>query len=175
MLSAWKKILDAVPNSRLLLKNIVLDTDDGKTFVANRLKNCGIDVARVEMRGYTANVTAEYADMDIALDTFPYTGGVTTCEALFMGVPLVSLYGDTHGTRIGYSILKNIGLDVLAVDNLDDYVAHAVELANDWNLLADLRKNLRGIMKRSPLMDSVNYVRAIETAFVTILNAERTA
>ena len=173
MLSAWKKILDAVPNSRLLLKHRIFDTDDGKNFVANRLKNCGIDVARVEMRGYTANVTVEYADMDIALDTFPYTGGVTTCEALYMGVPVVSLYGNRHGTRFGLSILKNIGLDVLAVDNLDDYVARAVELANDWNWLADLRKNLRGMMKHSPLMNSANYVHAVEMAFAAILDAER--
>ena len=151
ILSAWKKILDAVPNSRLLLKHKIFDTADGKNFV------------------YTANVIAEYADMDIALDTFPYTGGVTTCEALYMGVPVISLYGLRHGTRFGLSILKNIGLDVLAVNSVDDYVARAIELAGDWELLTDLRKNLRGMMKCSPLMNSSNYVRAVETAFQKIL------
>ena len=173
ILGAWKKILDVVPNSRLLLKHKIFNTDDGKNFVAERLKSFGIDIERVEMRGYTANAIAEYADMDIALDTFPYNGGITTCEALFMGVPVISLYGDIHGTRISYSLLKNIGLDVLAVNSVDDYISRAVTLADDWELLTDLRKNMRGIMERSPLMDSANYVKSIERAFIEILNAER--
>ena len=173
ILVVWKKILDAVPNSRLLLKNIVLDANDGKIFVAERLKSFGIDIERVEMRGYTETHLSDYNDMDIALDTFPYTGGLTTCEALYMGVPVISLYGDIHGTRISYSLLKNIGLDVLAVNSVDDYISRAVTLANDWELLTYLRKNLRGMMERSPLMDSANYVRAIEKVFIEILNAER--
>ena len=173
ILRAWKKILDAVPNSRLLLKHKIFNTSDGRNFVGERLKNFGIDVARVDMRGYTANHLADYADVDIALDTFPYTGGVTTCEALYMGVPVVSLYGTRHGTRFGLSMLKNVGLDVLAVDNVNDYIQRAVMLAGDWNLLNDLRKNLRGMMERSPLMDSASYVRAVEKAFKIILYSER--
>ena len=175
MLSTWKKILDAVPNSRLLLKNKVLDTDDGKTFVRERLKSLGIDVARVELRGYSKIHPLDYNDMDIALDTFPYTGCVTTCDALYMGVPVVSLYGKTHGTRISYSILKNIGLDALAVDSIDDYIAQAVELANDWNFLTVLRKSLRDMMERSPIMNPANYLREVEKVFITILNNERIA
>ena len=162
-----------MPNSRLLLKQKIFDTNDGKTFVANRLKSFGIDVERVEMRGYSKDHLRDYNDVDIALDTFPYTGGITTCEALYMGVPVVSLYGNIHGTRISYSILKNVGLDALAVDSIDDYVAIAVGLSKNWDLLTQLRKNLRGMMESSPLMDSANYVRAIEKAFITILDAER--
>ncbi|MBQ7454117.1 MAG: hypothetical protein IJS69_03595 [Selenomonadaceae bacterium] len=169
ILSAWKKILDAVPESRLLLKHRIFNTDDGKNFVGERLKFFGIDPARVDMRPYTENHVVDYNDVDIALDTFPYTGGVTTCETLYMGIPVVSLYGDRHGTRFGLSILKNVGLDELAVDNLDDYVKRAIELAGDRELLTLLRKNLRGMMKRSPLMNSKNYVRAMENVFVMIL------
>ena len=169
ILSAWKKILDAVPNSRLILKNFIFNTEDGRDFVGNRLKTVGIDTSRVELRGLTEKYLHEYSGVDIALDTFPYNGGVTTCEALFMGVPVVSLYGDRHGTRFGLSILKNVGLEELAVNSYDEYINRAVALAGDWELLKILRKNLRGMMKKSPLMDSENYLREIETAFIKIL------
>ena len=175
ILIAWKKILDAVPSSRLLLKHTIFDTVDGRQFVSERLKNFDIDTARVDMRGYTANHAADYADVDIALDTFPYTGGVTTCEALYMGVPVISLYGGRHGTRFGLSILSNVGLDGLAVDNINDYINRAVALAGDWNLLDALRKNLRGMMKNSPLMNATNYVREVGAALIAILDAERNA
>jgi len=169
ILRAWKKILDAVPDSRLILKHKIFNRSDGRDFVSGRLKKFGFDLRRVEMRGYTANHLAEYADVDIALDTFPYTGGVTTCEALYMGVPVVSLYGDRHGTRFGLSILTNVGLEALAVDSFDAYVERAVALAGDWELLQVLRTNLRGMMKKSPLMDSAGYARAVGEAFITIL------
>ena len=172
-LTVWKKILDSVPASRLILKNKTLNTDDGKEFVGNRLKKIGIDVERVELRGTTGNYLREYDDVDIALDTFPYTGGVTTCEALYMGVPVISLYGERHGTRFGLSMLKNVGLDELAVNSYDEYINRAVGLANDKELLKILRRNLRGMMKKSPLMDSKNYLREIEEAFIKILRAER--
>ena len=173
ILTAWKKILDAVPNSRLILKNFILNNDDGKNFVVNRLKNVYIDTSRVELRGQTANHPADYNDVDIALDTFPYTGCVTTCEALFMGVPVVSLHGDRMGTRVGLSILKNIGLEELAVNSYDEYINRAVSLAGDWELLKILRKNLRGMMTKSPLMDAKNYLREVETAFKKILRDAR--
>ena len=174
ILRAWKKILDAVPASRLLLKHQIFNTSDGRNFVGERLRSFGFDLARVEMRPFTTNQPlAEYADMDIALDTFPYTGGVTTCEALYMGVPVVSLYGERHGSRFGLSILKNVGLEELAVATYDEYVARAVMLAGDWELLTLLRKNLRGMMKKSPLMDSELYLGEIQAAFVKILDEQK--
>jgi len=173
ILFAWSKILQLVPQSRLLLKHRIFNTEDGRQFVSNRLQRHGIDPARLEMRPFTANHAADYADVDIALDTFPYTGGVTTCEALFMGVPVVSMYGNRHGTRFGLSILSNVGLSDLAVGSLGDYIRRAVSLTGDWQRLVDLRKNLRGMMKRSPLMNSTAYVRAVEAAFRIILHDEK--
>ena len=174
ILIAWKKILDAVPESRLILKHKIFNTSDGKIFVSERLKNFEFDLAQIEMRGFSnENHLVEYGDIDIALDTFPYTGGVTTCEALYMGVPVISLYGARHGSRFGLSILKNIGLDELAVDSYDEYINRAVALAGDWKLLTILRKNLRPIMKKSPLMNSESYLREIQGAFIKILNDER--
>lgn len=169
ILKTWKKILDAVPNSRLLLKTRIFNTEDGEIFVRNRLERFGFDISRVEMRKSSSDYLREYNDVDIALDTFPYTGGITTCEALYMGVPVVSLYGERHGSRFGLSILKNIGLDNLAVSSYDDYVKMATALAGDWELLSIWRKNLRDMMKNSPLMDSKIYIKDIEDAFIKIL------
>lgn len=87
-----------------------------------------------------------------------------------MGVPVISLYGDRHGTRFGLSILANIGLPELAAATYDDYVQRATALAGDADLLRLLRKNLRGMMRRSQLMDAQGYVREVEAAFVKILN-----
>ena len=174
ILITWKRILDAVPNSRLLLKHKIFINNDGREFVSERMKSFGFDLSRVEMRGFSdKHYLVEYGDMDIALDTFPYTGGVTTCEALYMGVPVVSLYGSRHGTRFGLSILSNVGLDELAVDYYDAYVGRAVMLASDWELLTLLRKNLRMMMKKSPLMDSASYIREVEQAFIEVLNEAR--
>ena len=173
MLVTWKKILDAVPQSRLILKHIVFGNDDGKKFFNERLKSFGFDLDRVEMRPFSNNWIIEYADVDIALDTFPYTGGVTTCEALYMGVPVISLYGSRHGTRFGLSILKNIRLDGFATTSYEGYFNLAVALANDWELLKILRKNLRPMMEKSPLMDSQNYVHEMQNVFVKILNEQK--
>ena len=181
ILSTWKKILDAVPNSRLIFKHTIFDTADGKNFVCERLKNLGLDLSRVEMRSANYKWRSDskniwlydYDDIDIALDTFPYTGGVTTCEALYMGVPVISLYGGRHGSRFGLSILSNVGLGELAVDSYDEYIKRAAALAGDWELLTILRKNLRTMMKKSPLMDAEGYVRDIEKIFVKILSDER--
>lgn len=168
ILNAWQKILDEVPDSRLILKHKIFKTTDGRDFVRERLRNCGVDLSRVEMRPYSANHLLEYGDVDIALDTFPYVGGVTTCEALYMGVPVVSLYGDRHGTRFGLSILANVGLGELAVDTYEDYIKRATALAGDWALLRILRKNLRGMMRHSRLMDSTSYVHEVEAVFIKI-------
>ena len=173
MLRAWKKILDAVPDAHLLLKTKTFNTEDGRNFIGRQLEELGFDLGRVEMRGISNTWLAEYANVDIALDTFPYTGGVTTCEALYMGVPVVSLYGARHGSRFGLSILKNIGLEELAVASYDEYIARAVMLANDWELLTLLRRNLRTMMKNSPLMDSELYLREIQAAFRKILDEQK--
>ena len=90
-----------------------------------------------------------------------------------MGVPVVSLFGDRFGTRFGLSILNNVGLYELAVDSYEEYVKRAVALANDWELLLILRKNLRTMMKKSPLMNSELYVNDMQDAFEKILNEQK--
>ena len=159
MLETWQKILQRVPKSKLILKHKIFDGDEGKNFVRQRLQRLNFDLNFVELRGFTANYLDEYRDIDIALDTYPYTGGLTTCDALFMGVPVISLYGERHGSRFGYSILNNVGIGELAVKNREDYINLAAALANDFETLSILHKNLRGMMTNSPLMNAKNYVR----------------
>ena len=106
--------------------------------------------------------------MDIALDTYPYPGGGTTCEALYMGVPVVSLYGQRHGSRFGYSLLNNTGLGELAAASEDEYVRIAVTLARDRELLKGLHTSLRQMMQKSSVMNAQGYVREAEEAYEKI-------
>lgn len=168
ILAAWREILSAVPKSRLILKHQIFDNEEGKAFVKERLANLGLDTARIEFRGFTKEYLREYGEIDIALDTFPYAGGLTTCEALYMGVPVISLYGDRHGTRFGLSILKNIGVEELATATLQEYVERAVALAFDKDLLGVLHKNLRRMMQKSHLMNAKEYVSEIEENYLRI-------
>lgn len=107
-------------------------------------------------------------DMDIALDTYPYPGGGTTCEALYMGVPVVSRYGRRHGSRFGYSLLCNTGLEELTAETEEAYVEKAVALAEDEELLAALHRILRDRFASSPVMDAKGYVGEVEAAYERI-------
>ena len=167
MLIAWREILSRVDGSRLLLKN-TWRGDDHVACMTARLKRLGFDMARVDVRQGTWKYMDEYMDIDIALDTYPYTGGGTTCEALYMGVPVVTRYGMRHGSRFGYSLLENVGLDELAAPTLDEYVERAVMLASDRELIAMLHGALRGMMQRSPLMDVKGYIGEVEAAYEKI-------
>ena len=171
VLRVWKRILDRVPTARLLLKADIFDREDSRDYALARVARAGIDLARVEARGVTRDYLAEYGDMDIALDTFPYPGGGTTTDALYMGVPVVTRAGNDHGGRFGRSILMNMGLSELVAETEDAYVERAVALAGDTELLAALRKNLRGMMERSPLMDAQGYREDMAAAYGMVWEA----
>src|SRR5262249_2790960 len=106
--------------------------------------------------------------IDIALDPFPYTGGTTTCDALWMGVPVVSLVGKTGVSRSGLSILSNIGHPEWTADSVDRYIDIATALASDPIRLAEIRRTLREQMRSSPLMDAVGFTRNVESAYRTM-------
>ena len=89
------------------------------------------DLEKIEFRGESVNYLAEYNEVDIALDTYPYVGGGTTCEALYMGTPVITLVGDRPGARFGYSILKNLGLDDCIAASKAEYIEKAVALATN--------------------------------------------
>jgi len=162
MLGLWGRILAQVPNSKLLLKHKLFDNESGRAYTLKRLDKWGIPSNRVELRPFSRDYLRQYGDMDIALDTFPYTGGMTTFEAMYMGVPVVSRYGNSRGQRFGYSMLMNVGLEDMAVDNADDYVYVAATLGNNPDILCDLRLHLREMVKKSPLMDEQEYAIQVE-------------
>ncbi|SDG77926.1 Tetratricopeptide repeat-containing protein [Selenomonas sp. WCT3] len=170
MLLIWKQILEAVPTARLLLKHMLLGEPEGREYTLNRLRALGMPLSRIELRGFSKEYLEQYRDMDIALDTSPYPGGLTTCEALYMGVPVVSLVGNRHGARFGYSFLANIGLSELAAKTERAYCDIAVQLANDTELLGLLHRNLRGMMEKSPLMDVGTYMKDLEDLYEKVID-----
>ena len=168
VLLLWKEILVRVPNSILLLKSSILGNQCCLPSIKSRFEKLGLPLERIKFRPETYPYLHEYNDIDIALDTFPYPGGGTTCDALYMGVPVITLVGNRHGSRFGFSILKNIGLEELAAKSKAEYVNIVVSLANDVELLNGLRKNLRTMMKNSNLMNQRQYINNIEAQYKKI-------
>jgi predicted O-linked N-acetylglucosamine transferase (SPINDLY family) len=164
VLAAWAKLLRNVPNSRLLMH---AHEGSHRDRLQQRLEQEGIQRDRV--RFVTMKPKEKYFDLyrqiDLALDTFPYCGGTTTCDALWMGVPVVSLVGNTAVGRAGLSILSNVGLPELLARSDDEYVRIATELANDLPRLSHLRSTLQQRMQQSPLMDAPRFARNIEAAY----------
>ncbi len=167
-LSLWRRILERVPGSRLLLKSRLFDAKEEKKLAKGRLGRLGFSPERVELRGFTECYLEEYGDMDIALDTFPYQGGATTCEALSMGVPVVTLVGRRHGSRFGLSILQNAGCGEFITESRDAYVEKAAALAARPDVLRVLRRTLREKIERSPLMNVKQYMMELEGAYKAV-------
>ena len=167
MLTAWGEILRAVPTARLLLKN-VHPLKETLTRMKKRAVQAGIDPARLELRPGSKDYLADYLDADVILDTFPYQGGGTTCEALCMGLPVVVQAGTRHGARFGVSLLHNAGLSELIAGSTEEYIERAVLLARDRTLLGALQTAIPRMMRASPLMNGMGYVRAMEDAYEMI-------
>lgn len=165
VLLTWQRILEGVPQSRLLLKAAVFDTEPEAAYIKSRISRAGIDLTRVEVRGFSKDYLHEYLDVDIALDTWPYPGGGTTADALYMGVPVLTMQGDSHGARFGYSLLQNAGLSECCAANVSAYIERAVSFAGDFELLDALHRNLRKIIEKSPLMDRHAYLNDMETGY----------
>ena len=137
----------------------------------NRITAAGISVDQLIYEADDKNYLAKYNETDIALDTFPYPGGGTTCDALYMGVPVITLVGDRHNSRFGYSLLHNMGLDELCAFSEEEYIQKAVALANDWDKVRNYHLTLRRRMETSPVMNDVIYMGEIESAYEKIFNA----
>jgi len=171
MIRVWSSVLSAVPDSRLVILTVT-----GKRAADRILQGftaCGIDRERLELRPRVAHESflAAHREVDIALDTFPYHGTTTTCFSLWMGVPAVALAGPTHVSRVGLSLLSNVGLGQLAVSGQDEYVATAAQLATDRDALARIRSTLRERVASSPLTDGAACARALEHAYGEMLQA----
>ena len=167
----WARILSTVPGSRLVLHNKALSDIRNCEQLASQFAEQGIPRERLDLLGWlpsAADHLALYQQIDIALDTFPYNGTTTTCEALWMGLPVITLAGESHPGRVGVSLLTQIGLADLITTSHDDYVAKAVQWAVETENLATLRSKLRERMAASPLCDGAVFARQLESAFRTM-------
>jgi predicted O-linked N-acetylglucosamine transferase (SPINDLY family) len=157
VLAAWAEILRRVPGSRLLLKNRVALEPATQTRVRSLLP--GIAPVRVEFRGWSppAEAMALYGEVDLALDTFPYNGGLTLCEALWMGVPAITCPGETFAGRHGLAHLTAAGFTDSIVRDTKEYVEKAVAWATDLPRLAATRAGLRAQVATSGLCDGARF------------------
>jgi predicted O-linked N-acetylglucosamine transferase (SPINDLY family) len=163
----WARVLQAVPESRLLLKWKSLDDGGMRRRLTQDFAAAGVGPERLMLRGASPHeaMLAEYGDMDIALDPFPFSGGLTSCEALWMGVPVVTLPGIGAPSRQTLGFLQVLGLSEWAAASPADYVRIAAALAADRERLGDLRQSLRPRMAVSPLCDGLAFTRNLEAAY----------
>jgi len=164
LLKLWARVLGKVSGSRLIVLSRV---GSHRQRTLKTLAKEGMEADRVEF--VEVRPRQEYLELyhrlDIVLDTFPYNGHTTSLDALWMGVPVVSLAGETPVSRAGLSQLTNLGLPELAAHSEEDYVRIAVELAGDLPRLAELRSTLRDRMENSVLMDAPRFARNVEAAY----------
>jgi predicted O-linked N-acetylglucosamine transferase (SPINDLY family) len=164
-------VLRAVPNSRLLVRNSAMKSGAAGARVRDRFGAAGISSDRLTIEGPLPGpreAMADYARMDIALDTFPYHGMTTTCESLWMGVPMVVLGGSTPAARVGCSLLRAVGVQEMLAATPEEYVTIAARLAGDHAQLRRWRsggpEGLRARMAASALCDGAAYCRRLENA-----------
>ena len=168
VVARWSEILLAVPNSRLLLKTKSFNDEATQERYFGLFAQNGVGREHLDFIGHTPSSRehlALYNQVDIGLDPFPYNGTTTTCEALWMGVPVITLAGEVHAGRVGVSLLSSVGLTELIADTADQYISLAVELAGNVNRLSSLRANLRGRVAASPLCDGQTFTHALEAAY----------
>jgi predicted O-linked N-acetylglucosamine transferase (SPINDLY family) len=167
----WSGMLAALPKSRFVLKAGALGATSARAWVAEEFRRQGIAPDRYELLApepTSSDHLRRYAEIDIALDTFPYHGTTTTCEALWMGVPVVTLAGRTHVSRVGVSLLSRVGLRELITDTPEAYVQKALQLAADPQHLAELRAELRSRLRSSPLLDVAAFTAGLEDAYAAM-------
>lgn len=161
----WARILHEVPQSRMCLKSNSLEHEATSARVLECFEARGIAASRVDLRRWAverAEHLAAYSEIDIALDTFPYNGTTTTCEALWMGVPVVTLAGEAHMSRVGATLLGAAGLEDLVATSAEQYVGIATALAGDPARRQMLRSGMRQKLAASPLLDHEGFARELE-------------
>jgi len=174
-IALWARVMQSVPNSRFLMVRPESGVALFRENMARAFARFGIAADRLSHVAVRGQHMTRYNDIDIALDTLPQTGGTTTCEALWMGVPTVSLIGPAFFERLSFSNLANSGLRDLAVDTQDAYVETAVALAADVARRLSLRHGLRDMMRGAPIGDAAGWVRDFETLTVRTLEDGTTA
>ncbi len=164
-IAVWSRLLAAVPGACLVISGII--SEAARQSLRRRFAAHGIDPARIEIHGKlpAAEFHALLGDADIALDPWPYNGTTTSCDAMWMGLPLVTLTGERSAGRSGHALLRMIGLASLAARDEDDYLEIARALASDWSRLDALRASMRARIEASPLRDESGIARDLEAAY----------
>lgn len=168
VIAVWAKLLREAPDSRLVMKNPSLTDKLTRERYQAMFADAGISPERLDLLGFIADDGGHlgaYGRIDIALDTFPYNGTTTTCEALWMGVPVISLRGERHSARVGASLLTAVGRPEWIADMPEQYLQIAHKLEQDQARLAQFRSGLREQMSASRLCSARDYVQAVEHAY----------
>jgi predicted O-linked N-acetylglucosamine transferase (SPINDLY family) len=167
MMQLWADILAALPNSRLLMQAKAMNDRTTRDTTLRFFTDRGLPAERIDLRPWLdfPQHVQLYKEVDVVLDTFPFNGHTTSCHALWMGTPLVTLAGATHRSRMGASILTNLGLPELVADSEQAYVRIATSLASDIPRMTELRMDMRDRMRRSVLVDEARFTRNLEDAY----------
>ncbi len=179
VVGAWARILHGSPSSRLLLKSRALASADNRRFVAGLFARAGVALDRVELDGPADHFAflSRYNAIDVALDTFPYSGGTTTAEALWQGIPVLCFPGDRWVARISASMMRYAGLADFVAPDLEGYIARAIALANDPATpvrLDRLRQGMRERLRQAPVCDGRGFARNMEDLYLRLWEQGRT-
>ncbi|MBM4146320.1 MAG: tetratricopeptide repeat protein [Nitrospira sp.] len=164
----WSKILKTIPNSRLIMKALNFSDRTTCQYALEMFAEHDVSAEQITLVSLKPSYREHlvlYNSIDVGLDTFPYNGTTTTCDALWMGVPVISLLGDTHASRVGKSILSNIGLSYLVAKSPDEYLEIAINLSKDLSRLQSLRENCRYMILHSPLTDAKQFTANLEQCY----------
>ncbi len=164
----WAQVLQAIPTAKFLIKNRSLADENTKKALIQQFNELGITENRLILKAHTKSVfdhLSIYHDIDIGLDTFPYNGATTTCEALWMGIPVVTLVGEKHVSRMGLSILSTAGLKKCLANTEQEFIQRCVQLAQNLTDLSTLRQNLRTQLQNSPLMQASIFTQQLESVY----------
>lgn len=164
-LSLWAQVLKALPDARLVLKSPTFQDALAVQAYQQRLAALGIAAERVEFRGASAlqEMMAEYGDVDIALDSLPYNGGTTTLQALWMGVPVLTMRGNSFVSRMGQTFMTAVAMSEWVADSDEAFVQTAVRMASDRHALLAIKQSLRERLRQSPAGDMVRYAQNFAT------------
>jgi protein O-GlcNAc transferase len=167
VIALWTAILRALPDCRLILKSKSFLDETTSQSAMNMFTREGIDPERIILEPFqqAPSYLESYNSVDIGLDTFPWNGITTTCDALWMGVPVITLAGSACASRAGVSLLSNVGIPELVAKSPDDYIAIAVKLAQNKNTLQSYREHLREMMTHSPLCDAKRFTTNLELCY----------
>ena len=172
ILKLWAKILHVLPQAKLVVQNQAFQERETFSSFEKRMEQLGVDPQRIILMNYALppGYLETYHHIDIALDTYPFNGGTTTCEALWMGIPVLSLKGQRQVSRLGLSILSSIGLSEWVAETPQEYIEKCLYMVHHQDFLQHLRQSMRERLYTSPLMEASSFTRCLEDIYRKVTN-----